>query len=66
MLAADSRDARIVPRGDSAALGAALSALMSDPHERLALGARARAGVERFRADAVLDEWERLIVAVLR
>lgn len=39
----DGRDLLLVPRGDGAALAAALGALVTDPARRTALGAAGRA-----------------------
>jgi glycosyltransferase involved in cell wall biosynthesis len=66
LLTDDGEAARIVPRAEAGALGEALSALMSSPGERVALGARAREAVRPYRADAVIDRWEELIAGVLR
>jgi glycosyltransferase involved in cell wall biosynthesis len=66
LLTEDGRAGHIVPRADPGALAAALSALMADPGERAALGARARQAVERYRVEHVTDQWEQLIENVLR
>ncbi|MEI6362270.1 MAG: glycosyltransferase [Actinomycetes bacterium] len=66
MLAGDGADARLVARGDAEALAAAISDLIDAPEERRVLGERARAAMEPYRAERILDEWERLIADVLR
>ncbi len=66
LLAEDGRAARVVARGDAGALAGALSALMSSSAERADLGVAARRAMEPYRADAILDRWERLIADVLR
>ncbi len=66
LLTLDGAAARIVPRADPAALAAALAGLMADPAERAGLGIRAREAVRPYRADPVIDDWERMITAVLR
>jgi glycosyltransferase involved in cell wall biosynthesis len=66
LLTEDGAAARIVPRAEPGALAQALSALMGSSRERLELGGRARGAVARFRAELVIDEWERMIADVLR
>lgn len=66
LLASDGEAARLVPRGDSGALGRGLSELMSSPAERVALGVRARQEMEQYRVERILDQWETLIATVLR
>ena len=43
-----------------------MSRLMSDPTVRTALGSRARVAMEPYRADVIIDQWERMIADVLR
>lgn len=61
---------RLAPREDSRALAgvldAAMSSEMSAERWRRAAGEQARREMERYRLDAVLDSWERLIVQVLQ
>ena len=66
LLARDGEAARIVPRAEPAALGEALSQLIGDAAERAALGERARTAVSDYRADLVIDRWERLFSDLLR
>jgi glycosyltransferase involved in cell wall biosynthesis len=66
LLADDGAAARLVPRGDSAALAQGMAALMSAPEDRAALGARARTRMADYRAEVILDQWEQLIADVLR
>ena len=66
LLTGDGGNARLVPRADAEALGQAISGLMSDPAERAVLASRARVAMEPYRADTIIDEWERMIAAVLR
>ena len=47
-------------------LARGMSELMSSPAERAALGERARATMEHYRAEVILDQWESLIATVLR
>ncbi|GAA4105754.1 glycosyltransferase [Actinomadura miaoliensis] len=65
-LLTDGQDGLLVPPGDTAALAAALGRLIRDDALRRAMGARARASVERYRPDAVLDRWERLFTLLHR
>jgi glycosyltransferase involved in cell wall biosynthesis len=53
----DGVDGVLVPPEDVAALGRAMSRLMSDPEARARLAAAARASVARFSMDAVSDRW---------
>lgn len=48
------------------AFAAALAALMASTEERRRLGTAARAHVEAFRLDRVLDRWEILFEQVTR
>lgn len=66
MLAQGGEAALLVPRADPVAFAEALDRLMADPDLRRGLGARARAAVEPYRAEAVLDTWESVIAATLR
>ena len=66
LLTGDGTTGRLVPRAEAAALAGALDELMSDGDLRADLGARARAGVAAYRAETVIDEWERMITRVLR
>jgi glycosyltransferase involved in cell wall biosynthesis len=66
LLTDDGRGARLVARGDRDALADALAALIDDPLRRADLGRAARAAVDPFRAERVLDRWEVLIDRVLR
>jgi glycosyltransferase involved in cell wall biosynthesis len=66
LLTRDGSAARVVPRADSPALAEALSELMGDVALRVEVGARARGAVAPYRADVVIDQWERLIERVLR
>lgn len=65
-LVLDGRTGVLVPPADVTALGAALAALMASAEERRRLGAAARAHVEAFRPDRVLDRWEALFEQVTR
>ena len=66
LLSRDGQAARLVPRADADGLADALDALMSSADDRAALGAAAREAISPYRADIVIDEWERLIARVLR
>jgi glycosyltransferase involved in cell wall biosynthesis len=66
LLSADGTAARLVARGDAAALADGLSGLMETPAGRVDLGRAARESVERYRADAVIDQWESMFERVLR
>jgi glycosyltransferase involved in cell wall biosynthesis len=66
LLTADGTAARLVGRGDAGDLARGLSELMSSPSARAALGVRARAEMEQYRAETILDQWESLIATVLR
>jgi len=66
MLAREGDAALLVARGDASEMGAAMSDLMSSPEARAGLGARAREAMAPYRLDVILDQWERLIAAVLR
>jgi len=54
-------DGRLVPDGDIAAFGVALSALMSDDARRATMSARALEVRERFSMEAVLEQWRALL-----
>ena len=56
----------LVRRGDAAALAEGLDALIRDSVSRIRMGQAARASVEQYRLDPILDRWERLLVDVLR
>lgn len=66
MLTNDGRAAALCSRGNSADLAHHLSDLILDPDRRAELGERARAAMQSYRLDPVLDQWERLIATVLR
>ena len=66
LLTEDGAAGLLVPRADAGALAGALDSLMSDDGRRSDLGSRARAAVSPYRAETVIDEWERMIAAVLR
>lgn len=66
MLSHDGAAARLVPRADAAGLAAALAELMSSASSRVELGEAARQAAALYRAEAVIDEWERLVEQVLR
>jgi glycosyltransferase involved in cell wall biosynthesis len=65
-LVRDRETGLLVPPGDVAAFAAALVALMTSVEERRRLGTAARAHVEAFRLDRVLDRWETLFAQVTR
>jgi glycosyltransferase involved in cell wall biosynthesis len=56
----DGIDGVLVPPNDAEALKSALEALMRDPERRVAMGARARAVVNRFGIVPVSGRWEQL------
>lgn len=66
LLSENGAAARLVPRGDAAALARGLSELMSSADERATLGRAARKAVAPYRADAVIDQWERMFTSILR
>ena len=66
LLTRDGTAARVVPRADAEALASALSGLMSHADDRTTLGAMARDAVSPYRAEVVIDLWERMIERVLR
>lgn len=56
----------LVESGDRVAnLAAALRSLMADGRKRVALGARGPESIRRFRPEAVVDQWERLLEEVV-
>ncbi|MEU8378921.1 glycosyltransferase [Streptosporangium sp. NPDC048865] len=65
-LVLDGRTGVLVPPADVTALASALAGLMASAEERRRLGAAARAHVEAFRPDRVLDRWEALFEQVTR
>ncbi|MER5619734.1 glycosyltransferase [Streptosporangium sp. NPDC002544] len=65
-LVLDGETGVLVPPADVTALAAALAELMASAEERRRLGAAARAHVETFRPDHVLDRWEALFEQVTR
>ncbi|MEV6862926.1 glycosyltransferase [Streptosporangium subroseum] len=65
-LVLDRETGLLVPPGDVTAFAAALAALMASTEERRRLGTAARAHVEAFRLDRVLDRWEILFEQVTR
>lgn len=54
-------DGLVVPDGDVAALAAGLVELIEDPPRRRAYGKAAAQGMARFRIEAIVDEWERML-----
>lgn len=66
LLTGDGHDGHLVPRADAAALGEAMSTLMSDAGTRAELGERARQAMAPYRADVIIDAWERMLADVLR
>lgn len=56
----------LVRRGDAGALAQGLDALIRDSVGRIRMGQAARASVERFRLEPILDRWEQLLADVLR
>jgi glycosyltransferase involved in cell wall biosynthesis len=56
----DEHNGILVPRGDAAALAAAMTELIVDPGRREALGAAARERARSFAADRVLPRFERV------
>jgi glycosyltransferase involved in cell wall biosynthesis len=65
-LVLDRETGLLVPPGDVTAFAAALAALMTSAEERRRLGTAARAHVEAFRLDRILDRWEILFEQVTR
>ncbi|MGV9534950.1 glycosyltransferase [Streptosporangium sandarakinum] len=65
-LVAHERTGLLVPPADVPALAAALARLMVSGDERRRLGAAARAHVEAFRPERILDHWEALFAQVTR
>lgn len=60
-LIADDADGLLVPKGDVAALAAALRRLATDPALRSRLGDAARINMRRFESDIVLAAWRNLV-----
>lgn len=65
-LVLDGHNGLLAPPGDVPALAAALAWLMGSERERRRMGAAARARVEAFRPERVLDRWEELFAQVTR
>ncbi|WP_433251748.1 glycosyltransferase [Streptosporangium sp. CA-135522] len=65
-LVVDQETGLLAPPADVPALAAALARLMASAQERRRLGAAARAHVETFRLERVLDRWEELFEQVNR
>jgi glycosyltransferase involved in cell wall biosynthesis len=59
-------DGLLVRPGNTAEFAEQLARLMSDHGLRVKLGGHARTSVRRFRADLVLDRWERMFTLVER
>lgn len=59
-------DGLLVPAGDVTALAAAMDHLMSDPHKRARLAARAPEVTERFGLTRVLNLWDQVFTDLLR
>jgi glycosyltransferase involved in cell wall biosynthesis len=55
----DESNGILVPRGDAAALAAAMAELIGDPARREALGAAARERARSFSAEDILPRFER-------
>ncbi|MEU4829777.1 glycosyltransferase [Streptosporangium sp. NPDC023615] len=62
----DGETGLLVPPSDVGALAGALAGLMTSAGRRRRLGAAARAHVETFRPDLVLDRWETLFEEITR
>ena len=56
----------LTPPADVPAFATALAYLMASAGERRRLGSAARAHVEAFRPDRVLDRWEDLFDQIIR
>jgi glycosyltransferase involved in cell wall biosynthesis len=56
----DGVDGMLVPCEDPAALAAAMTDLIENPHKRQRLAQQAAPGMARFSCARILDEWERL------
>ncbi|MFF5245839.1 glycosyltransferase [Streptosporangium sp. NPDC000095] len=65
-LVLDGQTGVLVPPADVTGLAAALAGLIASAAERRRLGAAARAHVEAFRPDHVLDRWEALFDQITR
>jgi glycosyltransferase involved in cell wall biosynthesis len=57
----DGETGVIVPNGDVAALAEATLQLMNDADRRKALAANAIVACQRFRIDAIIDQWEAIL-----
>jgi glycosyltransferase involved in cell wall biosynthesis len=57
----DGKTGIIVPNGNIEAFATSVINLMRDPMRRQCLAANAVAAVQRFRLDAVLDQWEAIL-----
>lgn len=57
----DGKTGVIVPNGDIAALAEATLRLMADPARRRSLVANALVSCQRYRLEAVLDQWETIL-----
>jgi glycosyltransferase involved in cell wall biosynthesis len=66
LLSEDGQSAHLVPRADAGALAGAMGDLMANEPRRSALGRRARIAMDGYRAEAILDQWERMLSDVLR
>lgn len=56
----------LVPREDSRALASALDRAMSDGEWRVAAGERGREEMQRYRREAIIGQWQKLLGDVLR
>jgi glycosyltransferase involved in cell wall biosynthesis len=59
-------DGLLATPGNTTEFADALTRLMDDPGLRAKLGEAARASVQRFSADKVVDRWERMFALVHR
>jgi glycosyltransferase involved in cell wall biosynthesis len=62
IIAAPGSDGELVPVGDVAALAAKIGALLDDPAQRRAMGARARESAQRFAAPAIARRYTAAIM----